>query len=161
LTAAFAAYQQGNRANAVELSEAAFRDLTPVSAALALAEIDDSQREATIRYAAKTASDPDRLYVAEQHVNAGGWWDPTRWAYKAAQAEIDLAQNVLTLTFERDVSGLVALLLFDLIVSTVYGAVIGLILAVLGLEGVDGKHRPILPSPTPLPNFRKSEVFRA
>jgi hypothetical protein len=65
------------------------------------------------------------------------------------------------LTFERDVSGLLTLLLLDVIVGAVYGTVIGLILGVLGLEGIDRHQRSPLPKPSPMPDFKRRDTFRA
>jgi hypothetical protein len=113
-----------------------------------------------ITYAGRDAE--GRVYVAERKVPAAGSIDPSRWLYKAVEAEIDQFGNVLRLTFERDLSALFGLLLMDLIVGAFYGIVVGMILSVLGMEGLDKSHKPKpIPAPTPMIPLDPRGIFRA
>ena len=70
------------------------------------------------------------VYVWEEDLFAAPWWSPHRFAYKALEAETGAFGEVVRLTFERDVLGLTGLLLLDALIGFVYGAVVGLIVAV-------------------------------
>jgi hypothetical protein len=50
----------------------------------------------------------------------------------------------------------------DIIVGAFYGIVVGMILSVLGMEGLDKTHKakPI-PAPTPMIPFDSGRIFRA
>jgi hypothetical protein len=132
------AFNSGDQNVATRVSEEEFRELEPAQAYAAPA-VKDGQREFHIQY---VGSKDGETYVAEKKVSPGSSLDIDRIAYKALEAETDQASNVLRLTFERDVTGLITLLLIDLIVGGFYGAVIGMILGVLGLEQLDKKHAP-------------------
>ena len=83
-----------------------------------------------LRHVAQATLGSDTVYVWEEDLFAAPWWSPHRFVYKAAEAEIGAFGEVVRLTFERDVAGLVGLLLFDAVIGFVYGAVVGLIVAV-------------------------------
>jgi hypothetical protein len=85
-----------------------------------------------IEYVGQTEPGSDTVYVATREVYAAPWWHPDRLLYRAAGHHVDAFGSGLRLTYERDWDGLGALLLMDAIVGVVYGAMISLILAVLG-----------------------------
>jgi hypothetical protein len=116
--------------------------------------------EFVIGYAGKDAQ--GNVYVAERKIPAASSFSPDRWFYKAVDAEVEQFGNVLHLTYERDLSGLAALLLMDVIVGAVYAAIVGMILSVLGMEGLDKNHQPKpLPAPAPMLPINPRNIFRA
>jgi hypothetical protein len=117
------------------LSEAEFRALgLPYSIGFPAEE--DSARRFLIRYAGMEDVDGGRVYMAERQVFAAPWWSPHRFIYKAAAAEVNAVGEVMELTFERDVTGLMGLFIFDGLVGAVYGFIIGLIVAVVRGAGL-------------------------
>jgi hypothetical protein len=119
----------------VELDEDAFKARAPRYQATFPAEEGDARRF-LLRHVGQDALGADTVYVWEETVFAAPWWSPHRFAYKAVEAQTGAFGEVVSLTFERDVPGLVGLLLMDAIVGTLYGLVIGAIVAVVkgGME---------------------------
>jgi hypothetical protein len=154
LLAAARAYDLGEASNVVRLSPEEFLErVLPVR--FAFAEPGKGDRSFRVRYLGKEAGTGSRVYLAERDVHSTESWSPERWAYKALEAEVQQASSVLRLTFERDVTGLVGLLLLDVLVGAIYGVIFGLILNVLGMEGIDKHRRPgglPLPPPRPFPS---------
>lgn len=142
--------------NLVTLSEDEFRDRR---LALALASLDDTGDHFVIRYLGKETEDSQTIYLAERKVAPAPWWSPDRLIYQAAEGKVDRLGSVLTLTFERDLTGLLGLLLIDLTVGAIYGGIVGLILWTLGLRHLEppagpgrGAEVPVGPSgPIPGP----------
>ena len=97
---------------------------------------EDSARRFLIRYAGVNDLSSDEVYLAEREVFAAPWWSPHRFVYKAAAAEVNALGEVIDLTFERDVVGLVGLIVFDGFIGLIYGAIIGLIVAVVRNSGL-------------------------
>jgi hypothetical protein len=93
----------------------------------------------------------DAEALAKRYGQAGPWWSPQRYLYRAVEAEVDTARDLLVLTFERDLSGLVWLLLLDLSLGALYGSIVSMIVAVLRgpAEGrqIPGSERSIPPPP--------------
>jgi hypothetical protein len=83
-----------------------------------------------LRHVAQASLGDNTVYIWEQDLFAAPWWSPHRFVYKAVEAETGAFGQVVRLTFERDVLGLTGLLLFDALLGVVYGAVVGLIVAV-------------------------------
>ncbi|HWC31102.1 MAG TPA: hypothetical protein VG845_13565, partial [Dehalococcoidia bacterium] len=96
----------------------------------------DSARRFLIRYAGVDELNGDRVFVADRQVFAAPWWSPHRFIYKAGAAEVHALGEVIDLTFERDVVGLVGLIVFDGLIGAAYGCLIGLIVAVLRGSGL-------------------------
>ena len=98
----------------------------------------------------------DAPALLERFAHAGPWWSPQRYVYKAVAAEIDAAGDVLTMTYKRDLDGLVWLLLLDLGLSAIYGIVAGMIVAVLRGAGIDRQKEkpPVQPAPVDRSAFR-------
>jgi hypothetical protein len=141
-------YERGGGEAIVELSEAELRDRSPALAA-AVPILSEDGRKALVRYLGKDSTVSETIYAAERTINIGPWWSPNRFLYRAVDVQVDSVGRALRLTYERDLQGLIALLLIDTIVGFAYGAVIGLILAVLGLEGLEQRRlAPQLPRPS-------------
>jgi len=87
-----------------------------------------------LRHVAQATLGSDTVYVWQEDIFAAPWWSPHRFAYNALEAETGAFGEVVRLTFERDVLGLIALLVFDALIGFVYGAVVGLIVAVRKLN---------------------------
>ena len=81
------------------------------------------------------------VYLAEREVFAAPWWSPHRFIYKAARAEVDAFEEVLHLTYERDVLGLTGLVILDAMVGAIYGLVVGLLVSVLRGTGLTPTQR--------------------
>jgi hypothetical protein len=162
LISALRAYEAGNAASVIALSPEEFeaKDL-PVR--LALAEHKEGDRSFRVRLLGSEGDAVPQTYVTERVVHATESWSPERWAYRAIDAEVQQASNVLRLTFERDLTGLIGLLCLDVLVGAVYGVIFGLIAAVLGTESIDKQRRPgVIPPPLPHPlPFRRRDEFRA
>jgi len=94
-----------------------------------------------------------QVYVAEREIFAAPWWSPHRFIYQAAEAEIDAFDEVVDLTFERNILGLVGLIVIDGLVGLVYGLVVGAIVAVL-------RGSNITPSPTRGDSIRHHALSR-
>jgi hypothetical protein len=140
----------GGSGEVVRLSEEEFR-ARGLRYTIGFPVEEDSARRFLIRYAGMENLNDERVYLAEREIFAAPWWSPHRFVYKAAAAEVGAISEVLDLTFERDVLGLVGLLLFDGVLGLIYGFVIGLIVAVLrgaGLAQAPAKrealHGPIM-----------------
>jgi hypothetical protein len=148
-------------ADVARVSEREFRDLN-LPLTVAYPAVPEDERSFSIRYAGRESAGATTLYLAEREVANGPWWSPDRWVYKAFKAQTDEFANVLRLTFERDLTGLFALFLMDVIVGGLYACVVGMILAVLGMEGLDKRHTPrYLPAPgAPIP-LDPHGIFRA
>ncbi len=148
------------RDKTVKVSPQEFSEL-PLPVAYVYPQLSGDGREFRIQYTGLSAAG-DSVYLAERKVAAASGLDPARWFYKAVEAEADRAGNVLNLTYERDVTGLLALLLLDLVVGGIYGAMVGMILAVLGTERLDKAHAPkSIPGPSPLTPLGPRGIFRA
>jgi hypothetical protein len=144
----------------VEVPEHEFRELA-LSASYALPLPTSDGRGFVIRYAGLAGDAAQRVYVAERELYAGPRWSPERLLYAAVDAQVDQVSNVLQLTFERDWQALIGLLLLDFAIGGIYACVVGLILAVLGLEGLERRLKPKqLPPPPPLPSLPRG-TFRA
>jgi hypothetical protein len=119
----------------VELDEDGFKAQAPGFQATFPAEEGD-RRRFLLRHVGQDTIGADTVYVWEETVFAAPWWSPHRFAYKAVEAQTGAFGEVVSLTFERDVPGLAGLLLMDAIIGTLYGAVIGAIVAVIkgGME---------------------------
>jgi hypothetical protein len=130
---------QGGDGDLVTLSESEFR-ARALRYSIAFPVEKDSARRFVIRYAGMEDLAGGPVYVAEREVFAAPWWSPHRFIYQAAAAEVNALGDVLDLTFERDVPGLVGLVLFDGFVGAVYGFIIGLIVSV-----VRGSGLPLMP----------------
>ncbi len=119
----------------IEHDEDAFEAQAPRFQATFPAEEGDGRRF-LLRHVGQDTLGSDTVYVWEETVFAAPWWSPHRFAYKAVEAQTGAFGEVVSLTFERDVPGLAGLLLMDAIIGTLYGAVIGLIVAVIkgGME---------------------------
>ncbi len=115
-------------AELIELDEDAFKAGAFAYAATFPAE--QSGNRFFLRHVGQATLGSDTVYVWEEHLFAAPWWSPHRFVYKAAQAEIGAFGEVVRLTFERDAFGLAGLLLFDAVLGVIYGAVVGLIVAV-------------------------------
>jgi hypothetical protein len=87
-----------------------------------------------LRHVAQATLGSDTVYVWQEDIFAAPWWSPHRFVYNALEAETGAFGEVVRLTFERDVLGLIALLVFDALIGFVYGAVVGLIVAVRKLN---------------------------
>jgi hypothetical protein len=83
-----------------------------------------------LRHVAQVTLGSDTVYVWQEDIFAAPWWSPHRFVYNALEAETGAFGEVVRLTFERDVLGLIGLLVFDALIGFVYGAVVGLIVAV-------------------------------
>lgn len=57
--------------------------------------------------------------------------------YGALNAETEEFGTVLKLTLERDWQGLIGLFFLDAAIGTIYGAVIGLVLGILNMKGLE------------------------
>jgi hypothetical protein len=160
LAGALAAVRGGNQAAASVVSPDEFKTLQLPATYVETAP-GPGRDDFVITYVGRDAS--GRTYVADRKVAAAAALDPRRWLYRAAEAEVDQFNNILRLTFERDLSGLVALLVMDLIVGAFYGVVVGLILSVLGLESIDKAYKPkSIPAPTqPSLPLEPRGIFRA
>ncbi|HEU0074361.1 MAG TPA: hypothetical protein VFS30_10130 [Dehalococcoidia bacterium] len=95
-----------------------------------------------------------QVYVAEREIFAAPWWSPHRFIYEAAEAEIDAFGEVVDLTFERNVLGLVGLIVIDGLVGLAYGVVVGAIVSVL-------RGSNITPSPTRGDSIRHHALTRS
>ena len=134
LKQAYEAAQDGN-GSLIEQDEEAFKVQAPQYRATFPVE-EGNGRRFLLRHVGQDALGGDTVYVWDETVFAAPWWSPHRFAYKAVEAQTGAFGEVVSLTFERDVPGLAGLLLMDAIVGTLYGAVIGLIVAVIkgGME---------------------------
>lgn len=144
----------------VTVSEERFRELDlPLAHAFTEATAGDSAF--AIKYVGKESEQSDIVYLAERKVSAGPWWSPDRIMYRAFRAETGQLGNVLRLTFERDLEGLLGLLLLDLLVGGVYGTLAGLIVAVMNSTGLrlpgDRETPRRLPPETPLDALGRGE----
>jgi hypothetical protein len=108
------------------------------------------QREFTGAGASELAAIGDAEELARRFGQAGPWWSPQRYLYRAIAAEVDGARDVLVLTFERDSDALLLLLLGDIFLGGLYGLVVGMIVAVLRGHG-PGSTSPKPPRPIPPP----------
>lgn len=90
----------------------------------------------------------DAQALLERYAHTGPWWSPQRYAYRAIEAEADAAARILTMTYERDLTGLVWLLLLDIGLGILYGIVIGLIVSVLRTTGLQSRHQGSSPRPS-------------
>lgn len=160
LAGALAAVRGGNQAAASVVSPDEFKKLQ-LQATYVETAPGAGRDDFVITYVGRDAA--GRTYVADRKVPAAAGIDPRRWLYRAAESEIDQFSNILRLTFERDLSGLIGLLLMNLIVGAFYGVVVGLILSVLGMESIDKTYRPkSIPAPTqPSLPLEPRGIFRA
>lgn len=150
LAGALAAYRAGEDVAAEVVSFDSFGELGLQQTHAELL-VSEDERDFVIQYAGREAAGGPILYVAERKIAASSWWSPDRWAYRALKAEADQLGAVLRLTFERDTSGLLVLLVMDAIIGAFYGGIVALILNVLGLEGLDRKQATkLLPKSAPL-----------
>ncbi len=78
-----------------------------------------------LRHVGQTALGDPTVYVWEEELFAAPWWSPHRFVYQAVKAETGAFGEVVQLTFERDIPGLIGLLLLDAVVGALYGAVVG------------------------------------
>jgi hypothetical protein len=141
---------EAGSAEMIRLSETDFKQLgLPFVIGFPLE--DDSARRFVIRHVGIRDGSGDPVYVADREVFAAPWWSPHRFIYKAAVAEVRAVGDVIELTFERDVLGLIGLLVFDGLIGALYGLVIGLIVAV-----VKGVGLPPLPRHEGLPRDRRA-----
>ena len=131
------AYENATDGNGslVPLDEDTFKARAPRYQATFPAEEGDGRRF-LLRHVGQDTLGDDTVYIWEETVFAAPWWSPHRFAYKAVEAQTGAFGEVVALTFERDVLGLIGLLLMDAIVGTLYGLVIGAIVAVVkgGME---------------------------
>lgn len=132
----------------VTLSEDEFRDR---DLSVAHASIDDTGDEFVIRYLGKESESSRTIYMAERKVSPAPWWSPDRLLYQAAEGKINTLGDVLTLTFERDLSGLIGILALDLFVGTIYATIAGLILWTLGLRHLEPPAGPGRDTEVPVP----------
>lgn len=151
-----ASYREGGGEKLVKVSEQEFRDLD-LAETYAYPAPADNDRDFRIQYIGRPPAS-EKLYVAERTVSSAPWWSPDRWVYRALEAEAESFGDVLRLTYERDLTGLIALLVMDVVVGGLYAAIAGMIFAVLGGEGLDRRQ---LPKPAPTVPIDPRGIFRA
>jgi hypothetical protein len=127
LHTAFRSARDGN-GQLVELSEDEFK--AQALPFIATFPAEQSGNRFFLRHVGQAELGSSTVYVWEETLFAAPWWSPHRFVYKALEAETGAFGEVVRLTFERDVGGLIALLIFDAIIGFVYGALVGLIVAV-------------------------------
>jgi len=155
------AYNTGATEGVSKVSEKDFRDLD-LAETYAVPAAREDEPEFRIQYVGRAGGGSGQVYVAERKIPAASSFSPDRWLYRAVEAEADEFGNVLRLTYERDLSGLAGLFVMDAIVGAFYAVVVGMILSVLGMEGLDKNQKPRpLPAPSPMLPINPRGIFRA